>query len=321
MTVIAGIDEAGYGPRIGPFVVSSVVMELPTHCGYDTNVWELLKGAISDKVRDRRNRIVVNDSKKTFSQKVGLRLIEETVLSFIWSRNGVITSFSDLLKLLSDDYSDVLDKYPWYKGKDIHLPVASTVSKIAKYAEMINNSATQQNMRFHEMKSLFLCVYEFNRQIEYTRNKAMLLFNSCLQHLKEIFHCFGEKDLQVSIDKHGGRNHYSQLLKTGFKGCSVDTISEGNLKSTYRVGNETKKMSVSFIAGADSKHFPTALASMISKYIRELFIRLFNTFWREQVKELKPTAGYPEDAKRFLSQIQYTRERLGITDDLLIRMK
>jgi ribonuclease HII len=80
-------------------------------------------------------------------------------------------------------------------------------------------------------------------------------------------------------------------------------------------------MNVSFIEAADSKYFSTALASMFSKYIRELFVRLFNTYWQEQIKDLKPTAGYPEDAKRFLSQIDQTKQRLGISDDILIRMK
>ena len=91
--------------------------------------------------------------------------------------------------------------------------------------------------------------------------------------------------------------------------------------STYSIMNESKKMDVSFIVGADSKHFPTALASMFSKYIRELFIKLFNSFWQEKVQNIKPTAGYPEDAKRFLSQIHDAKNKLNISDDILIRAK
>lgn len=319
MTIIAGIDEAGYGPRLGPLVLTSVVMELPLWCDQDTNIWRLLEGAVSDKIQKRENRIVVNDSKKTYSQRRGLGILEETVLSFIWSKNRKVTRFSDLLKLLSCFDSTVLDKYPWYKEKDIQLPVVSSVSNIARCAEMIHNSASLQNILLREVKSVFLCVHEINRQIECTRNKAILLFNNCLQHLKEIFLCFGEKNPRVLIDKHGGRNYYHQLLTTGFQGYTVNVMSEGNTVSAYTIFNETKRMNISFIEGADSKHFPTALASMFSKYIRELFIRLFNAYWQEQVKDLKPTAGYPEDAKRFLSQIHSTRNRLGITDDILIR--
>ncbi|GJQ58321.1 MAG: hypothetical protein D8M57_05785 [Candidatus Scalindua sp. AMX11] len=321
MTIIAGIDEAGYGPKIGPLVLTSVVMELPSRYDHETNLWPLLKNAISDKVQNRRNRIVVNDSKKTYSQRSGLRLLEETVLSFLWSKRERVTSFSDLLKLLSNHDSDVLDTYPWYKGKDITLPVASNISRILQCAEMITHSANLQNIFLRDVKSIFLCVREFNRQIEYTRNKAILLFNNSLQHLKEIIYHFGEKDTKVLIDKLGGRNYYHQLLTTGFKHHEVNTLSEGRCISTYTIGNEKERMNVSFIEGADSKYFPTALASMFSKYIRELFIRLFNTYWQEQINDLKPTAGYPEDAKRFLSQIDQTRHRLGIADDILIRIR
>jgi ribonuclease HII len=80
-------------------------------------------------------------------------------------------------------------------------------------------------------------------------------------------------------------------------------------------------MNVSFVEKADSKYFPPALASMFSKYIRELFVRLFNAYWQEKVRDIKPTAGYPEDAKRFLGQIQNTKNKLGISDDILIRVK
>ena len=321
MPIIAGIDEAGYGPRIGPLVLTTVVMELPAGCGHETDIWHLLKEAISDTIRKRGNRIVVNDSKKTFSQKSGLRILEETVLSFIWSKRGRVTRFSDLLRLLSNHDDDVFDKYPWYKGKDITLPVASNVPSILQFADLITKSIRLQNINLHAFKSIFLCVHEINREIRCDRNKALLLFNNSLQHLKEIFHCFGEQEPQVLIDKHGGRNYYHQLLTKGFTGYTVNTISEGRCLSAYTILGEQKKMNVSFIEGADTKYFPTALASMFSKYIRELFIKLFNTFWQEKVKDIRPTAGYPEDAKRFLSEIYETRIKLGITDDILMRIK
>ena len=241
MPIIAGIDEAGYGPKIGPLVMTAVVMELPAGCGHETDIWHLLKEAISDTIQKRGKRIVVNDSKKTFSQKSGLRILEETVLSFIWSIRGRVTRFSDLLRLLSNHDEDVFDKYPWYKGKDINLPVASNVSSLLQFADSIKKSIRQQNVNFHEFKSIFLCVHEINREIQCDRNKALLLFNNSLQHLKEIFHCFGEQEPRVLIDKHGGRNYYHQLLTKGFTGYSVNTISEGRCESTYTILDEKKR--------------------------------------------------------------------------------
>ena len=43
---------------------------------------------------------------------------------------------------------------------------------------------------------------------------------------------------------------------------------------------------------------------MTAKYLRELAMLAFNGFWKERLPELKPTAGYPDDAKRFQADIQ-----------------
>src|SRR3989304_7045439 len=321
MPIVAGIDEAGYGPTLGPFVLSKVVMEIPAEYHHETNIWHVLKDAVSEKIQGRGSRIVVGDSKKLYQQKTGLKFLEEAVLSFIWHTKGPVTKFTDLLKLLSEYDEGVFDKYPWYKGKDIDLPVASNVSAILNYADIFKQTAALQDVNILEIKSHFLCVSEINRQIELDGNKSLLLFKSCISHLKEIFEHYGKQKPKVLIDKHGGRNYYEGLLAQDFEGCKVDSITEGNLLSTYNINNAEREMDVSFIAGADSKYFPTALASMFSKYIRELFIKLFNAFWQEKMPGLRPTAGYPLDAKRVLQQIYEVRKSCGIKDPVLVRKK
>jgi hypothetical protein len=42
---------------------------------------------------------------------------------------------------------------------------------------------------------------------------------------------------------------------------------------------------------------------MIAKAIRELAMARWNRFWCREIPDLKPTAGYPTDAKRFADQI------------------
>ena len=60
---------------------------------------------------------------------------------------------------------------------------------------------------------------------------------------------------------------------------------------------------------------------MISKYTRELFMRGFNLFWRRAQPDVKPTAGYVQDARRFLRDTQATRRRLAVRDALLVRAR
>ena len=57
-----------------------------------------------------------------------------------------------------------------------------------------------------------------------------------------------------------------------------------------------------------------ALASMVSKYWRESTMTLFNQFWQRHHPELKPTKGYPGDARRFKEEIAAIQARLGIEE-------
>ena len=45
----------------------------------------------------------------------------------------------------------------------------------------------------------------------------------------------------------------------------------------------------------------------------------FNRFWQTHVPGIRPTAGYPLDAKRFRTGIRAVQQRLGIPDHDLWR--
>ncbi len=98
-------------------------------------------------------------------------------------------------------------------------------------------------------------------------------------------------------------------------------LQEGMSASVYRVLGMGREMRLTFQPRADTAHFCTALASMVSKYVRERLMEEFNHFWRERTPGLKPTAGYPGDAKRFYDAIRPTAERLGIAEAALWRRK
>jgi hypothetical protein len=79
-------------------------------------------------------------------------------------------------------------------------------------------------------------------------------------------------------------------------------------------------MTVGFHLKGDARHLPIALASLYSKYVRELFMLAFNTWWAERMPGLRPTAGYAADANRFLAETADVRERLGVDPEALIRI-
>jgi len=78
-------------------------------------------------------------------------------------------------------------------------------------------------------------------------------------------------------------------------------------------------MHVQFESRADETHMPVSLASMISKYSRELLMSRFNDYFQSHVPDLDRTAGYARDARRFLADIDPHLSQIGITRDHICR--
>jgi hypothetical protein len=127
--------------------------------------------------------------------------------------------------------------------------------------------------------------------------------------------------LHVVIDKHGGRNRYAAMIQDALPGGFVAAVAEGRDHSRYQVIGLERPVEVTFEPRADVRHFCVALASMASKYLREVLMREFNDFWCGHVPGLKATAGYPGDAERFFAAIRPAAARLGIAEAALWRRK
>jgi hypothetical protein len=149
-------------------------------------------------------------------------------------------------------------------------------------------------------------------------NKAEVLSLTTLRLAKRILDDLPPGRAVVVCDKHGGRNFYAALLQHVFPEELVIVRQECATLSVYEVRHGGRLMEFRFQPKGE-RHLPTALASMTAKYLRELAMRPFNAFWQREVPELKATAGYNSDAKRFFAEIAGAKERLGIADALLWR--
>ena len=76
-----------------------------------------------------------------------------------------------------------------------------------------------------------------------------------------------------------------------------------------------------FATDGEDRHFRTAMASIYSKYVRELFMKAFNRYWGAQVATLKPTAGYYTDAKRWLAEVGPVLDELKIDRRKMVRSR
>src|SRR5262249_25611688 len=130
-----------------------------------------------------------------------------------------------------------------------------------------------------------------------------------------------EEPVLFLCDKQGGRNYYAPLLQQAFPGGWVIAEKESLAESRYRVMELGREVRVVFRPRADAESVSVALASMLCKYLREVCMRQFNRFWARHVPDLKPTAGYPGDARRFFDAIRPAMERLGIAEEAVWRCR
>ena len=112
---------------------------------------------------------------------------------------------------------------------------------------------------------------------------------------------------------------YQPLLEAKFHGADITAAAETPDISRYRVTREEKSLHIGFETQADARHLPVALASMAAKTVRELLMNRLNAFFAQHQPGLKPTAGYVQDGRRWVSEIGDLPERLRIPRADLIR--
>ena len=72
---------------------------------------------------------------------------------------------------------------------------------------------------------------------------------------------------------------------------------------------------------ADADHLPVALASMAAKLVRELLMQRLNRFFTERMPDLAPTAGYVQDGRRWLQEVDPVLQDAGFQTDQLVRCR
>ena len=168
------------------------------------------------------------------------------------------------------------------------------------------------------IRSVAVFPAELNRLIEQLDSKGAALSEQTIKLIGALLAPLGDEPIFVQCDKHGGRNRYAGLLQHVFADQVVQVIHESRSHSLYRWGPKTRPVEVRFAAKGES-FLPTALASMTSKYLRELAMIAFNTYWQQQIPGIRPTAGYPVDARRFRREIAIRQQQLRIPDHVLWR--
>ena len=195
------------------------------------------------------------------------------------------------------------------------------------FAKALREQMERSSARCVHVRARVVFERQLNRMIQATRNKGSALFSVSAIHLADLLNAFGRRDLLIVCDRQGGREHYGSLLRLMFEewslevNCEHDGHSDYTLRRTDALTGANHAVRVVFREKAEAGCLPVAVASMLSKYLREAFMRRFNAFWKLHLPTVAPTAGYYGDGARFLGDIEHKRRELGITDEQLIRCR
>jgi len=317
-----GMDEAGYGPNLGPLVISASVWEVPD--GSDgAKLNRLVEEAIASAAQSSPNRAtrwIVADSKTVYQSGKGFSTLERGVLTALEMLGQRPQTWREVWDALAPGSQDARQQHPWYADFDAPAPLEAGAEAIPPLALGVRRSLASAGVRLAALRSRPIFESEFNRLVERHGSKGTLLSQAAMELAARCVEEFPTGSLAVVCDKHGGRSRYRELLMQWFPDRVVEVHGEGREESLYRFGPPERRIEFRFRAKGEAC-LAAALASMASKYLRELAMRAFNAFWCSRVAGLAPTAGYPLDAARFKKAIAPLQRQLGIDDQLLWRCK
>jgi hypothetical protein len=338
MTLVIGTDEAGYGPNLGPLVVAATAwrMQDPAPANH--------RGDDPDRDLDHRLTAAVSagsppggplwaDSKQIYRGRNGMAALERSAVCGLALAAGRIPRcWGDLTEILAAapptalplDYSSL---------EDMRLPIAATVSDCEAHARRLQPALEAAGIALLAVAARAVYPQAFNAALDRGLNKSDILSSSTLELAAELHARHGRPAEPATIwcDRHGGRKRYAAVVSHAFAGCPVWPVLEAHDCSRYAIdtaegshidpaGDRPTRSPtlIRFTVGGEAS-IPVAVASLTAKYVRELTMRAFNTFWCSRHPGLAPTAGYPVDALRWRSEGAASVSASGLPLDAIWR--
>ncbi|MCY2960148.1 MAG: hypothetical protein NTY35_08280 [Planctomycetota bacterium] len=318
--ILAGLDEAGYGPMLGPLTIGCVALRSPEGI---VDPWQKLARVVSRAHERDPARLCVGDSKAVFERNErGRARLERTVLAFHAVLHGVPADGRAFLAATRPPLSCAeLEREFW---------LAHLASRLSAAAEPTIEEA-QRNLAaaLHSAQlEVALCAVRavptdrLNASFARTGSKGATHWEECSPFLLHLWREFASEGVELVVDRHGGRMRYASLLAATIPDAEVTTVSEIAARSVYLLRDPRgRRLRVTFAEKADTLSFPVALASCCAKYARELCMDAFNGHFAGLQAGLEPTAGYVTDARRWLEDAGPALRRAGLAREALVRTR
>jgi ribonuclease HII len=324
--VLAGVDEAGLGPVLGPLVVAGVAMTGPR--GQDP--WKLLRRVVCRR-HSKKGSLRVADSKKVNQGPHGRQHLERTVLCFLGVlRDELPATLKELLEGSGVPLAP-LERCPWYGHLDLPLPLDNDRDELELKSHLLARAMDKKQIHLQHIALRPVDAAEFNALITETDNKSHAHFHAYSAVIAELLRVLDHSpaatdDAHLVADRCGGRFRYLAGLRQHLRDRRIQILEEHPEFSSYLIHRLTKDpdqapVRISFAARGEDRAFPTALASCAAKYVRELMMECINRWFACHIPGLRRTAGYYVDGHRFLEEVDSVTSKEGFPMEWLRRIR
>jgi len=327
--LVAGVDEAGLGPLLGPLCMAWAVFRTPVDAGDD--LWKPLQSVVSADPKQDRERLIVADSKRVHTRNDrGRKRLESTVLAFLAqldesrrvNRHAREVLFGGSLA----PGAEMIEAHPWYE----HLPELPTMSEVGAMelrAERLHRAMQTAGIELVDYGVRVVPAGELNRSFDETGNKGATVWKLLHRIMRHLWDSQADGGLRAVIDRQGGRWRYGPHLGRSFPDASVQLVTEAPKYSEYDVvgragdGVGDRRLRLAFAEKAEDHSFAVALASCLAKYARELAMASFNRYFEALQPGLHPTAGYFKDGRRWVAEAQKALADSGLQRKTVERIR
>jgi ribonuclease HII len=313
LRLVLGIDESGYGPRVGPLVVASCTLAVPDSIAAvgPELAWSIA-GAVEPPAEglapteSSPKAVYIGDSKQIFFEGWPLELERSALALIDWLRGGPVAHIGDALGVVAHP----IDPLPWLAPELGRFPLC----------ERRPAAALGGVVELRDLSAHVLSARQMNAATERVDNKALVNWALVAMLIERAVAAGEPLDLEIAVDRQGGRIHYEDLLRELFA-APVEIVEKTARRSAYRIPARPEIRSIEFLVEGDSRCAAISIASIIAKYTRELLMARLNDFFCSRQPGLAPTEGYFRDGRRFVTETAALRAELGIADADFVRIR
>jgi hypothetical protein len=329
--VRVGLDEAGLGPTLGPLCVAGLATRVDADRGRKWGPFGDMHRVLASVIGPPGvgdGRLEVGDSKKIHTGPRKLERIERTALATVgWVYGRVPATVTELLALVTVDAFEQPEdrRAPWWSMLDEALPIANPRDAIEATTASLVKAAKRAGVTPLWYAADLIGAARVNRELVAESAREGGSKNTWATHaVLRLARLAADRldpteapSLTIWCDKAGGRQAYREPLLRAFAepGQSsgplfgqtfgeIEQLIERRDCSHYRMQVDGRRVELGFVMGGDNLDPRISWGSILAKYLRELVVRALNRHFVGRIPNLRPTAGYPEDAARFIKDVE-----------------